>query len=221
MSNSIERPALYYPYIHIRSEHWLKATLLCAPAVKRIVPEGYTPEDLPSIVKYTEVEGANGPLLQTVPAASRAADDAQRRLLAKIREHEKDIHRKYQRSKAPSPDQYWIHDAKFNQELLQYLVEHDLAWQSSDPNGYGHRTWYALHPTLGSAIMTTLGLGIAREQNYDIDVNPFDSFVGTDCVRDPVEGIPRKTVNPLHSCRHQSIDEELREILLSHCCHRH
>jgi hypothetical protein len=51
------------------------------------------------------------------------------------------------------------------------------------------------------------------------DVNPFDSFVGTDCVRDPVERISRKTVNPLHSCRYQSIDEELREILLSHCWH--
>ena len=35
------QPALYYPYIHIRSENWLKATLLCVPAVKRIVPENY------------------------------------------------------------------------------------------------------------------------------------------------------------------------------------
>ena len=32
------RAALYYPYIHIRSEHWLKATLLWVPCVKRIVP---------------------------------------------------------------------------------------------------------------------------------------------------------------------------------------
>jgi hypothetical protein len=29
--NPLQRAALYYPYIHIRSEHWLKATLLCAP----------------------------------------------------------------------------------------------------------------------------------------------------------------------------------------------
>jgi hypothetical protein len=45
MSDPLQRPALYYPYIHIRSEHWLKATLLCAPAVKRIVPDGYEPGD--------------------------------------------------------------------------------------------------------------------------------------------------------------------------------
>jgi hypothetical protein len=47
------------------------------------------------------------------------------------------------------------------------------------------------------------------------DVNPFDSFVGTDCVRDSIERVSRKTVNPLHSCRHKSIDEDLREILPS------
>jgi hypothetical protein len=80
MSNSVGRPALYYPYIHIRSEHWLKATLLCAPMVKRIVPDDYAPEDLPNIVKYTHVVGVNGPLLQGVPAGSPAAYQAQARL---------------------------------------------------------------------------------------------------------------------------------------------
>ena len=41
--------ALCYPYIHIRDEHWLKATLLCTPTVKRIVPLKYTPEDTAAI----------------------------------------------------------------------------------------------------------------------------------------------------------------------------
>ena len=31
-------PALYYPDIHIRNEHWLKATLLFAPTVNAFVP---------------------------------------------------------------------------------------------------------------------------------------------------------------------------------------
>ena len=175
MSDALERPALYYPYIHIRSEHWLKATLLCVPAVKRIVPETYTPEDLQHIIRYTQIKGRNGALLQTVPAFSPEADQAQQRLLNRLKEHEGEIQQKYQRSQAPTPDEYWIHDAKFNADLLRYLVEHNLAWTSRDPGAYGYRTWYALHPTLGSAIMTTLGLSIAREQGYDI-VTPSAQF---------------------------------------------
>src|SRR5712692_8346145 len=88
LSDHGARTALYYPYIHIRSEHWLKATLLFAPTVKRIVPEQYTPEDLPSIVRYANIVGTYGALLQNVPAYSPAADDAQQRLQIKLREHE-------------------------------------------------------------------------------------------------------------------------------------
>src|SRR5664280_274615 len=83
MTNVFGRPALYYPYIHIRSEHWLKATLLCVPTVKRIVPQNYVPEDDPQIVRYTEITGPHGALLQAVPAYSHAADRAQRHLLDK------------------------------------------------------------------------------------------------------------------------------------------
>lgn len=168
--NAIEalRPALYYPYIHIRSEEWLKATLLCMPTVRRIVPETYTPEDNPAIIPYTTIKGPYGELLQSVPAYSHAAIEAQDRLLQKLRENAATIKKKYSRTQAPVVDEYWIHVEKFSYKLLEYLERKDLAWQSADPHGFGHRRWYALHPTLGKAIMTTLGLSIAREQNFDI-----------------------------------------------------
>ncbi len=51
------RPALYYPYIHIRSEDWLKATLLCVPVVKRLVPETYDPEDTGDIAPFAKISG--------------------------------------------------------------------------------------------------------------------------------------------------------------------
>lgn len=175
MDNSLDRPALYYPYIHIRSEHWLKATLLCVPSLKRIVPDTYTPEDDPQIAKYVGIEGPNGPLLQSVPVLSAAADAAQRRLLEKIRAHKAEIVSRFGRHEAPQPDNYWIHDAKFNDQLLHYLIEHELAWHSPHSHGYGHRTWYALHPLLGSAVMTILGLSIANEQDYGI-VTPSEEF---------------------------------------------
>ena len=78
------QPALYYPYIHIRSENWLKATLLCVPAVKRIVPENYAPEDDAAIIPYVTISGPNGPLLQAVPAATGGAMAAQHRLLSAL-----------------------------------------------------------------------------------------------------------------------------------------
>jgi hypothetical protein len=175
MGDSVARPALYYPYIHIRSEHWLKATLLCVPVVKRIVPKEYPPEDLPHIVKYTKITGPSGALLQAVPSFSPAALEAQALLLARLREHEAEIRQKYQRRHAPRRDSYRIHEAKLYDELLHYLIKKKLAWQSAYSHAYGHRTWYAMHPRLGSAVMTTLGLSIAREQRYDI-VTPSTRF---------------------------------------------
>lgn len=162
------RPALYYPYIHIRSEQWLKATLLCVPTVKRIVPQDYTPEDEPAIKQYTTITGPHGALLQAVPAYTPAAYNAQQRLRKSLVEHAATINRKFDRSHAPISDEYWIHTAKFTDELLEYLTANNLAWHSHHSKAYGHRTWYALHPVLGRAIMTTLGLSIADEQRYDI-----------------------------------------------------
>ena len=186
IETSLRRPALYYPYIHIRDERWLKATLFCLPTVKRIVPANYTPEDDPVIKKYTNIVGPNGPLLQTVPAVSPAADRAQDELLNTLRRHQKEIKGKYRRSRAPKADAYWIHDAKFNAALLEYLRGKDLAWESQHSNPYGHRRWYALHPTLGSAIMTTIGLSIAREEQYDI-VTPSAQWHETLLATDPTD----------------------------------
>lgn len=168
MVDALERPALYYPYIHIRSENWLKATLLCMPVVKRIVPESYTPEDDHKILKFTAISGPAGVLLQSVPSFSHAAYEAQERLLANLREHRDQIKRRFDRDHAPFRDKCWVHDAKFTYRLLEFLLRNKLAWPSEHSSAYGHRNWYALHPILGSAIMTTLGLSIAREEKYDI-----------------------------------------------------
>jgi hypothetical protein len=169
------RKALYYPYIHIRSEHWLKATLLCAPAVTRIVPKGYTPEDNAIIAQYSQLEGSQGPLLQSVSAQQPEAYAAQLRLTEKIKADIRRIVALFGRDKAPKKDEYWIHDAKFNEVLLPCLTDNKLAWPSTNSSGFGHRRWFALHPTLGSAIMTTLGLSIARDDHLDI-VTPSRQF---------------------------------------------
>jgi hypothetical protein len=162
------RPALYYPYIHIRSEDWLKATLLCVPVVKRLIPENYDPEDTGDIAPYAKIAGPYGELLQRVPAYSAAADQAQQELFSKIRDDLDTIKEAYGRAKAPPVDEYWIHDAKFSGSLLGYLEDEGLAWKSADPNAYGQRNWYALHPILGKAVMTCIGLSTARDSDLDI-----------------------------------------------------
>ncbi|MCI0563329.1 MAG: hypothetical protein MN733_33045, partial [Nitrososphaera sp.] len=147
MSVTELRPALYYPYIDISNEHWLKATLLCAPAVKRIVPANYTPEDIPTIKKYSAITGpSKQPLLDTVPTFSAAADIAQLSLLEELRKHPVEIKAKYHRTKAPAVDEYRIHAAKFNDALLEYLRDQELAWPSNKDNAYGTGPWFALHP---------------------------------------------------------------------------
>ena len=40
---ALDRDALYYPFIHITDVNWLKATLLCFPRVRRMVPQSYVP----------------------------------------------------------------------------------------------------------------------------------------------------------------------------------
>jgi hypothetical protein len=151
---NVIRPALYYPYIHIRDENWLKATLLCVPVVKRLVPDNYTTENDPCIFPFTQIEGPLGPLLQLEPATSETAVDAQRDLHDRIQQNLAFFEERFSRANAPDPDQYWIHDAKFYGEFLRFLEENNLAWVSENPEAYGHRSWYALHPMLGKAIMT-------------------------------------------------------------------
>ncbi len=170
MNDVVTQPALYYPYIHIRDEAWLKGTLLFTASVTRIVPEEYIPQDTEDIRIYTAIDGANGRLLQAVPAESRAARAAQRLLLEQLDQNIEYITKKFSRKQARRKEPYRIHAAKFNEELLDYLLERQLAWSDVDENATGHFTRYAhaLHPTLGSAIMTTLGLSIARERAYDI-----------------------------------------------------
>lgn len=41
----MQRIGLYYPYIHFRSEEWLKAAALYWPRMARVVPDRFVPAD--------------------------------------------------------------------------------------------------------------------------------------------------------------------------------
>ena len=59
--NYEERAALYYPYIHIRSENWLKSAILAFQKVNRIVPFLFTLADDEIIHPYSVLTGPDKP----------------------------------------------------------------------------------------------------------------------------------------------------------------
>jgi hypothetical protein len=58
MNIALDRDALYYPYIHFRDVNWLKATLLCFPQVRRMVPPEFSLNDSPEVAQFTALKGA-------------------------------------------------------------------------------------------------------------------------------------------------------------------
>jgi hypothetical protein len=78
-----------------------------------------------------------------------------------------------------------------------YIHIRDERWLH-DPSAYGHREWYAPHPTLGSAVMTTLGLSIARDEHYDI-VTPNAKYHETLLATDEAELKRTLLDGPMHA----------------------
>ena len=44
----MQRPGLYFPFIHVRDDEWLKTAALYWPSVRRLVPRGYSKHDSPT-----------------------------------------------------------------------------------------------------------------------------------------------------------------------------
>jgi len=165
---AIERPALYYPYIHVRAEQepWLKATLLLHPSVVRMVPPDYEPEDPPNLLTYVKMKGSADKLLNQVSTSYDTAQKAKERLLNHIKKNLAHLKRHYTRQRTSKETK--IQRAKFIFELLQYLEKHDLAWETTGEGRYGKRDWRGLHPTLGNAIMSTIATSIATDRGWHI-----------------------------------------------------
>lgn len=168
---ALDRDALYYPYIHIRDINWLKATLLCFPQVRRIMPAGFLATDNAEVRQFASVKNARGePLLSyeytdtsSVESPIRAA---QERLLKILKQHEEAIRRKY---RPPSGD-FRIHTGKVMYELSDYLIQNSLARHTAKPAGYleDSGNWIALDYRLGEAIMSVIAIAIARHKGLDI-----------------------------------------------------
>jgi hypothetical protein len=181
-SVALDRDALYYPYVHIKDVNWLKATLLCFPNVRRMVPTNYAPDDSDEIREFCHTLGPRGDALLTdVDLFSEAATVAEEDLLRKLKRNDAFIRSRYSKRKTiaqlgPTTGLFSLHNEKIISDLYLYLMEggpeDSLAWWTEHPDdrpvrhGEGH--WLALHPALGSAILAVKALAIAENLGLDI-----------------------------------------------------
>ena len=140
---ALDRDALYYPYIHITDVNWLKATLLCFPHVRRMLPNNYSPDDSAEIREFCEPIGPHDePLLTSVDLFSPPAETAERQLLEKLQENDAFIRSRYSKRKTEeqfgdSISPFYLHDEKILLGLYDYLTgngdDDSLAWRAETP----------------------------------------------------------------------------------------
>jgi hypothetical protein len=180
---ALDRDALYYPFIHITDVNWLKATLLCFPGVRRMVPDDYITSDSDEVREFCQIVGPrHTPLLSSVNLFSPEATEAEENLLAKLRQHDDEIRAKFCQAatmKTHTPKQLCqLHDEKIVLNFYNYLMSghngQTLAWRGTPPPDRPHRNdgqWLSLHPALGNAILSVKALAIADSQGLDIVTN--------------------------------------------------
>lgn len=166
--------ALYYPYIHIRDEHWLKGAILGFQQVRRMVPLRFTLKDGAITRKYSELTGPAGPLVQELLVSAEEVQQTQVWLRKKIEEHLEEIKVKYEKSvtslaEQSGPEAYQIHTRKFvDPQLLSLLKDHKLAWHSREETEVDPLDWITLNPKLGAAVMSILAIAVARIHGLSI-----------------------------------------------------
>ena len=164
------RRALYYPYLSIRDVHWLKATLLAFGQIQRMMPEGYNAanDDL-EILSYENVEGPFGPLVRGAniddPLVWQAQDELQQKLERNLRVYKK---RYGQLPLGPEAEGFQIHAAKLFGSLPDFSLRNSLAWHPEMHRTRNPDQWLAVHPRLGTAILSTLSGPIAERGCLDI-----------------------------------------------------
>jgi hypothetical protein len=184
---ALDRDALYYPYVCVRDVNWLKATLLCFPTVRRMVPYSgplVHGARLKQLREFFDTDGARGqPLLMT----THCEWEFQRGLLEKLKENEEIVRREFSHQQAireygPKGAESFYFIRGFLTNELEAFLESErsdkdaLAWISSSPFAkltfkvYEtiHIEWFCVHPVLGRALVSAISVAIAEEYGLSI-----------------------------------------------------
>jgi hypothetical protein len=177
----VERPGLYFPYVHVRDENWLKAVALYWPSVSRLVPHGYVKRDSPAAQALAEAgflrDHEPG---QLVPAA---LDD----LLVTMRRNAEALESGFSLERAEldgDGDRFrdclparessalgWIHSSKFPPGAVDYFTRRGLARVGREGELDRHcgrpAEWLGLHPALAGAYMTALATQVSGSAYWE------------------------------------------------------
>jgi len=112
------RYGLYYPFIHIRDENWLKGTILAFQKVRRIVPNQFTVKDQAITKAYATLEGPAGPLLESLFVDGQEVRTSQEWLHKRISERIDELTDRYAEDKVSpgwqsGPQTFQMHVGKF------------------------------------------------------------------------------------------------------------
>jgi Family of unknown function (DUF6236) len=187
----LQAPGLYFPYIHIRDEAWLKAAALYWPSVRRLVPAGYVKHDSPTARVFADA----GVLQDEHP---QYLIDNSHELLTGLREHADALVREFSVQRAFNEQRHrpdvpqvsvpfehralgWIHVTKFPARLVKHLIDlglarsgrHiplgqlgpdglDLGWAASNRGP----EWVGMHPALAGAYMTVLATDVSERAGF-------------------------------------------------------
>jgi hypothetical protein len=168
------RYALYYPYIHIRDENWLKGTILAFQKVRRIVPNRFTVKDQAITAAYAALEGPAGPLLDSLVVDAPEIRSSQQWLRGKILERIDELTSRYTEDRLTpelqsGPHAFEMHTGKFlDYQLLDLLLSRHLAWHSRETGEPNSHDWVTMHPKMGAAMMSVLALAAARIKGLSV-----------------------------------------------------
>lgn len=204
---------LYYPYVHVRDDAWLKGCALIWRELRRIAPQDYPIQDSATAQAFSECNFLTvaEPYLASYPVGLHFGEfvvnnaDTLRERFGPV-DHHVTSDGKFD-TRGRSPRVGYIHRAKIPQETIDILIEAGLSTHSS---ARGNQ-WVPLPWELASAYMAGLAQHIA--DNYHLALltdskRAFDA-VGTSRPNE-ILGVPNDRTFSLNGDHNQTPDRLLR-----------
>jgi hypothetical protein len=191
----VQRDALYFPYVHIRDDDWLKVAALYWPTVRRLVPAGYQKHDSPTALVFADAQL----LTDEDPAGLLSAVSWD--LINYLRRNVDALAQNFSVERAQADwdggnwaerigqpfdvaSLGWIHVTKFPRNAVRYLERAGLArvgrheaYPSPDPGRPGE--WVGMHPALAGAYMTALARQLGEQAHFEPLTDQADLRVAT------------------------------------------
>lgn len=163
--------ALYYPYIHVRDDTWLKYAALYWPAITRLVPPDYRPADSPVASAFvragmlSDLDPAihsRGDVFGFLEMVSERADELRARFGLQHLDEWPEQDRFQAAGENPDPRLAYLHVTKLPDDLVNSIVDNGLG--VLPPHGCSGQ-WIGMHPDLAAVYMCELVSRLARHES--------------------------------------------------------